>query len=103
MFDILDHEDELEQDRNEKQMWEKIREEFNFNYQFDNTYDNIQEQDDEEFFQYITGAENERDKVGREIILFEFLSKQKVFFVGIRRRDSFRTIINYESFSNDCE
>jgi hypothetical protein len=65
MLEILDNDDELEQDHNAKQMWEKIREEFNFNYQFDNTYDNMQELDDEEFFQYITGVENKRDKVGR--------------------------------------
>ncbi len=37
----------MEQDTNDKHMWEKIREEYNLEYKFDNTYDNMQEKEDE--------------------------------------------------------
>lgn len=70
MFDIVDQEHEIEQDHNEKLMWEKIREEFNMNYQFDNTYENMQEHDDEEFFRYIDAAKIEREKVGQQNVCF---------------------------------
>ena len=75
MFDILDQEDDIEQNPNGKQIWEKIREEFNLEYQFDNIYDNMQDHDDDEFFQYVTSVDNGQEKVRKEIILFEFLYK----------------------------
>ena len=58
-FEILDQDDEIEQNWNDKQIWEKIREEFNFDYNFDNTYDNMQEQQNEEFLEYMSGGADE--------------------------------------------
>lgn len=48
MFDILDHDDEFDHNMNEQQLWDRMKEEFNLNYKFDNTYDNMQEEEEEE-------------------------------------------------------
>ena len=47
MFDILDRDDENENNLDNQQKWKKIEEEFNLNYQFDNTLQNMEEDDDE--------------------------------------------------------
>ena len=47
IFDILDHEDETENDMDQTQIYKRIKEEFNLDYQFDNTQQNIQREEEE--------------------------------------------------------
>jgi len=48
IFDILDHDAENENDMDEKQKWMKLLEEFNLDYKFDNSLNNMQEVEEEE-------------------------------------------------------
>jgi len=84
MFDILDYDDEMQYHLNEEQRWDKIKEEFKLDYNFDNTYNNMQEED-------TMSAENARDN---EVTLsYCFYFNRIVFlFVDIWRTSFITTI-----------
>ncbi len=62
LFDNLDHEDENDHYMNEQQKWLKIEEDFNLNYQFDNTLSNMEgDQEEQEFLENQTSHVSDTD------------------------------------------
>jgi hypothetical protein len=79
MFDILDHGNDNDNNMTEKQKWTKIEEDFNLNYQIDNTLSNIEGDDEEQEFMDNTSViiASNNDNKDDEVNI-----KRKAYFVG---------------------